>query len=158
MKNALAFFFFLVIYFYCPAQVCNYSKIDSSSNVKYSCKGLLQVNGKIDDSSIVQLTSISNDIIITGKIDGKSVVAITALNGSVTIRQNIGGAAEVHVRCRGNITIEGKIDEGANCDFYSETLKIVNDSSLIIQIREIKAMGGLGDEKKIGTINIAPGL
>ncbi len=107
------------------AQTCTYPAIDSNSHVSYACKQLLQVNGKIDDSSKVTLTSMDGDIVIDGKIDAGSNVTITAMRGSVTIKQKIDNSATVHIQCRGDITIEGKIDGGAVCDFNTERGKIM---------------------------------
>jgi hypothetical protein len=85
MKNVIVLFFFSVLYFSCSAQGCIYPAIDSNYNVKFTCRGSMQINGKIDDTSTVLLTSIDSDIVITGKIDRNSKVTITAKNGNVTI-------------------------------------------------------------------------
>ena len=71
------------------AQSCTYPALDSNAIVSYTCKGNLQVNGKIDDTSRVKLTSMDGNVLVNGKIDLGSNVEITASHGSVSISSNI---------------------------------------------------------------------
>jgi hypothetical protein len=142
MKSILALLCLSTFYISSQAQVCNYSAIDSTSNVNFVCKGSLQVNGKIDNTSIVKLSSEDGDIVIVGKIDAHSNVIITAKRGSVTFKDKIDNGANVQVICRGDITIQGKIDGAANCDFNTERGKItvtdkVGNSATIIKYHSV---------------------
>ena len=108
---------------YC--QSCTYPPIDSNAIVSYTCRGNLQINGKVDDTSQVKLTSMDGNVSVNGKIDMGSNVEITATHGSVTISSNIDRGAIVKIVCRGDIVVEGKVDGGAHCDFYSERGKVI---------------------------------
>lgn len=125
MKITLVLCCFIICGFFADGQVCNYPAIDSNANVGYTCKNNLQINGKIDDTSLVKLTSMDGNVLVTGKIDFGSNVAITAKRGSVSIGQKIDGHAVIKIVSREDIVIEGKIDGGAQCDFYSERGKII---------------------------------
>ncbi len=136
----MKFICFIFILFYCisiQAQTCVCPAIDSNATINFACKGGLQVNGKINDSSVVNLSSDDGDIVINGPIDLYSNVIITAKRGSVTIKQNIDRFAKVKIICRGDIIIQGRIDGGANCDFNTErgkitvTDKVANTSTVI---------------------------
>ena len=107
------------------AQSCTYPPIDSNAIVSYTCRGNLQVNGKVDNTSQVKLNSMDGNVSVNGKIDLGSNVEITASHGSVTISGNIDRGAIVKIVCRGDIIIEGKVDGGAHCDFYSERGKVI---------------------------------
>jgi predicted amidohydrolase len=142
MKNTLILFCLFAFHFSSNAQVCNYPAIDSTSNVNFVCKGSLQINGKIDNTSIVRITSVEGNIVIVGKIDAHSNVIITAKRGSVTFKNKIDNGASVRVICRGDIAIQGKIDGAANCDFNTERGKItvtdkVGNSGTIIKYHSV---------------------
>jgi len=125
MKNVLMVVLFFVCYAVARSQSCTVQAIDSNYVVKFTCRGSLQVNGKIDDTSTVELTSLDSNIVILDRIDRGSKVIITAKKGNVTIGKKIDGKANVTIICRGDIIIQGKIDGGAICDFYTETGKII---------------------------------
>ena len=125
MKCIFILSFSLVICSNSKAQSCTYPPIDSNAIVSYTCKGNLQVNGKIDDTSRVKLSSMDGNVLVNGKIDLGSNVEITASHGAVTINNNIDRGAVVKIICRGDIIIQGKIDGGAHCDFYSERGKVI---------------------------------
>jgi len=125
MKYLFILFFVNIAGLKAFAQSCTYPALDSNATVSYTCKGNLQVNGKIDDTSRVKLTSMEGNVAVNGKIDLGSNVEITANHGAVTINNNIDRGAVVKIVCRGDIIIQGKIDGGAHCDFYSERGKVI---------------------------------
>lgn len=125
MKNVLMVVFFFMCCAAARSQSCTVQPIDSNYVVKFTCRGSLQVDGKIDDTSNVELTSLDSNIVILDRIDRNSTVIITAKKGSVTIRKRIDAKSNVKIICRGDIIIQDKIDGGAICDFYTETGKII---------------------------------
>jgi hypothetical protein len=125
MKQLLIFFCLLAISTVVRSQTCTYPALDSNANNSYTCRGNLRINGKINDTSFVKLTSIDSSVTVTGKIDSAANVLITAQRGGVNINKKIDGGAVIKVVCRGDIIIDGKIDNGANCDFYTESGKII---------------------------------
>ena len=125
MKYIFILFFVNIAGLSASAQSCTYPPIDSNAIVSYTCRGNLQVNGKVDDTSQVKLISMDGNVAVNGKIDLGSNVEITATHGSVTISSNIDRGAIVKIVCRGDIVVEGKVDGGAHCDFYSERGKVI---------------------------------
>lgn len=125
MKKIKLVVFFLAVAFCSKAQSCLYNNIDSNYKVKFVCKGGIQLNGKIDDTSSVQIKSIDSNIVITGRIDHNSKVILEARNGNVTIGDKIDAGSNIQIICKGDILIQGKIDGDAICDFYTETGKII---------------------------------
>jgi hypothetical protein len=125
MKYTIIIFFLTAISTAAYSQTCTYPALDSNANNSYTCKGHLRINGKINDTSFIKLTSIDSSVTVKGKIDSAANVLITALRGGATIEKKIDGGAVIKVVCRGDIVIDGKIDNGANCDFYTESGKII---------------------------------
>jgi hypothetical protein len=125
MKYTIIVFFLMAISSLTYSQTCTYPALDSNANNSYTCRGNLRINGKINDTSFIKLTSLDSSVTVMGKIDSASNVLITALRGGAKIEKKIDGAAVIKVVCRGDIIIDGKIDNGANCDFYTEKGKII---------------------------------
>jgi hypothetical protein len=125
MKKLFLFLLIVITSQMAYSQTCTYPALDSNANNSYTCRGNLRINGKINDTSFIKLTSLDSSVIIQGKIDSASNVLITALRGGATVEKKIDGGAVIKVVCRGDIIIDGKIDNGANCDFYSEKGKII---------------------------------
>jgi hypothetical protein len=125
MKYIISIFFLMAISSLTYSQTCIYPALDSNANNSYTCRGNLRINGKINDTSFIKLTSLDSSVTVMGKIDSASNVLITALRGGVNLNKKIDGAAVIKVVCRGDIIIDGKIDNGANCDFYTEKGRII---------------------------------
>jgi hypothetical protein len=125
MKKYFLFLLVVAVSQMVYSQTCTYPALDSNANNSYTCKGHLRINGKINDTSFIKLVSLDSSVTIMGKIDSAANVQITAQRGGVNINKKIDGGAVIKIVCRGDIIIDGKIDNGADCDFYTESGRII---------------------------------
>jgi len=140
MKKIKLVVFFFTVAFCSKAQSCLYNNIDSNYTVKFVCKGGIQLNGKIDDTSSVQIKSIDSNIVITGRIDRNSKVILEARNGNVSIGDKIDAGSNIQIICKGDILIQGKIDGDAIGDFAERYTYDPNGNILTLNRVALAAM------------------
>jgi hypothetical protein len=83
--------------------------IDNHTQVSKTLAGQYFLSGKIDGAS--RVTIVAQSVQINGKIDGESIVDLTATGGGISIVRKIDGGSQVTLRAHGPIVIRGKIDD-----------------------------------------------